>query len=614
MCGILGILDTSNNLSEEYFSSVLSRFRHRGPDQSATKRYKNGLLFGHNRLSIQDLSIHGRQPMSSYNRRYHIVYNGEIYNVKDLISTHLAEVSFKSTSDTEVLLALMQKYNDLSFVIKLLRGMFAIAIFDEQENKLYLARDPFGEKPLYYYCVDGKSDFCFSSSLQAVRHLTQQSALNSNAVYDFLAYGYVRGNKSIYESIESLQPGHYLSVDLSSSVTTVTRYHEIAYDTRAPNVRDFSSLVDEIDTQLNSVVRESLIADVEVGTFLSGGVDSSLITAIASRHAGSLNTFSVGFLEKKYDESGHAAAVARHLGVKHTAITATSENCFEILKALPRAYEEPFADSSQVPTMLVSSLAKQHVSVCLTGDGADELFYGYDRYRQFSLLERIRKRIPTVLLPALAQALQTESMIRLFQGRRILGREISRSLFTKTATVLTETSLECRYDKTLQRNYSCATANLNINSWEDPRIFDVHAYLPSDILVKVDRAAMYYSLETRAPFLNPIISNLAFCRQHNDQIHGRYRKDALRLVLSRYLPIDLFERQKAGFSMPIGDWVRAGWKEYVADIYGTNSMLDAYVPKAAQQKILSDVLEGKDDDIYRLWDIFIFKQWEQEYA
>lgn len=613
MCGILGSINAYERINSIKFLDILNKFKHRGPDQYGTKLFCNNLIIGHNRLSIQDLSENGKQPMASKSKRYHIVFNGEIYNANSLAQRYLKHYTRQSSTDTEIILALLETYNDVKLVLRMLEGMFAFAIYDEFTNRLHLARDPFGEKPLFYSHDAKNLQFHFSSSIHAVSELTKQRNYDQKAIIDYLSYGYIRDNKTVYTGIKELQPGHLLDINLSNYESKIQRFFELKYDEPIASGVLRSDLKEHLHQTLRTVIKETLVADVEVGTFLSGGIDSSLVTALVARENPNVKTFSVGFEEKAFDESEYARQVANTLGVPHVAITANARNCLEILKNIPYAFEQPFADSSQVPTMLVSSIAKEHVSVCLTGDGADELFFGYDRYRQMAELEKLRRMVPSLFIPLVNKLIRSQFFTSMYSNRQIFERTLTKSLMYKIANTLEENDAEKRYYLSLSRTMEYRPEKLSKLQNPDLRLLDLLGYLPSDILVKVDRAAMFYSLETRAPFLNPKIAEIAFSKQHNNMINSKYKKDILKDILSDYIPRKLFERKKAGFSMPIGQWIRGPWREYVTDVMNTKSEIDNYVSEIKQREVLENILKGNDNDIYHLWDLFIFKQWELVY-
>jgi asparagine synthase (glutamine-hydrolysing) len=617
---------------------------HRGPDDSGKyAEPRVGLGLGHRRLAVLDLSPAGAQPMRSPDGRYVLVHNGEIYNFREL-RAELEKAGgeflpWRSDSDTEVILAAVTAWGIRQTLTRLI-GMFAFALWDCQENTLYLARDRMGEKPLYYGRA-GKA-LLFASELKAVRAFPGfEARLDMEALSQYLRFQYVPEPRSIYEGVSKLMPGHLLALtpDMAhlpepEPYWTLSRAVERAQE--EPFTGNPVSAATQLDTLLRSVVKNQMLSDVPLGCLLSGGIDSSLVTALMQAEADrQVKSFTIGYEETAYDESGQARGVAEHLGTEHTELIATPDHALDLIEHLPDIYDEPFADASQLPTLLVSRLTREHVTVCLTGDGGDEVFAGYNRHFWVpALWERIR------ILPQGVRAVAAETA-------RIVPPHMYDALFRslhdllpsaaqvttpghkvhKLADVLSATSPEDLYkrlcttwprpDRLLPGTTEPPSPLDLPDSWplqsEITRwmqYLDATTYLPGDILHKVDRATMSVALESRAPFLDHRVIEFAWRLPVDMLVQGRQGKRILRDILGRYVPGHLIDRPKAGFGVPLDQWLRGPLKDWATDLL-SNDRLDAQglFNSTMVDGQLCAHLRGTKDNQYRLWNMLMFQAW-----
>jgi asparagine synthase (glutamine-hydrolysing) len=583
MCGIAGFIDTDMSLDykKKSLSLMLQTILHRGPDDAGTwLDVPHGVALGHRRLSIVDLSPAGHQPMTSACGRYVIIFNGEIYNhqtlrknvlyrpssVREQLSkTDLSDTVWRGHSDTETLLACFTAWG-IEKTLQATVGMFAIALWDKQTITLTLARDRIGEKPLYYGWQNGA--FLFGSELKALRqHPSFNGQTDWHAASTFLRLNYIPAPSSIYQGIFKLVPGSYLQLkpaDIAQKILPApVPYWSLAQAAQQgqqhPFKGSFNDAVDALEVLVRQSVQLQSVADVPVGAFLSGGIDSSTVVAMMqSATTSKVTTFSIGMPDAKMDESKHAAAVARHLGTKHVEHVIHAHEALELIPRLSQIWDEPFADSSQIPTYLVSKLAKQHVSVALSGDGGDEFFLGYPQYALYQKLWRLRclGKLPwqtafNLVGPyagnTFASTVLTRSKSVVKAWRQPNAQMLNRDWFDRfrQGTVpITEQKGVAMLDFPLQ-DVAATTAAL----------WDAGTYLPDDIMVKVDRAAMANSLETRAPLLDHRIAEFAYSLPLEYKLTGSVGKKVLREVLYRHVPRQIVDRPKMGFSIPIGDWL-----------------------------------------------------------
>lgn len=652
MCGITGFLNPAPLHSEIELQATIRRMSetllHRGPDDEGMWVDAGaGLALGFRRLSIIDLTPEGHQPMTSKCGRYVLIFNGEIYNFKELRSEiEDAGHSFCGHSDTEVMLAAFSMWGFES-AIRRFNGMFAFALWDRKERILYLTRDRLGEKPLYYG-FSGRT-FLFGSELKALKaHKDFSSEINRDALALFLRYNYIPAPFSIYRGIFKLPPGTYISLNeraIASGQPASPQAYWSAREVAEGGVAEpyqgtEMQAITELEALLSDAVGLRMVADVPLGAFLSGGVDSSTIVALMQAQSSQpVKTFSIGFTEEAYDEARHARRVAEHLKTHHTELYVTPEDAMAVIPRLPAIYDEPFSDSSQIPTFLVSQLARRHVTVSLSGDGGDELFAGYNRYL---LGESVWNKIgwmPKGSRAVAASALTTVSprtWDRAFTGLKPflpsrLQQRAPGDRLHKLAEMLTVPDAEAMY--------------MNIVShWKDPAALvpgaveppitltdarqwaslpqftqrmmylDTVTYLPDDILVKVDRASMAVSLEARVPFLDHRVVEFSWRMPLDMKIRAGQSKWPLRQILYRHVPRELIERPKMGFGIPIGEWLRGplrDWAEALLDErrFAREGFLNA---RPIRQK-WHEHLSGARNWQYYIWDVLMFQGWlEQE--
>ena len=569
MCGLTGFAGVPRSADElrANVRAMSDAIVHRGPDDSG--EYvddANGIAFGFRRLSIVDLSEAGHQPMTSASGRFVMMFNGEVYNYEairaELRAAGLAP-EFRGHSDTEVMLAAFEAWG-IEAAVRRFVGMFAIALWDRNEKVLHLVRDRMGVKPMYYG-FSGPT-FLFGSELKALRrHPDFNGRVDRTAVAAYLRYLYVPAPLSIYEGIHKQMPGTIVTLR-GGTRGVQTRTYWSAADAAAQGIAnrfrgDEIEAADALDGLLRDAVALRMVADVPLGVFLSGGVDSSLVTALMQVQASQpVKTFTIGFEEGAYDEATYAAAIAKHLGTAHTELYVTPADAMNVIPSLPEMYDEPFADSSQIPTYLVSKMARQYVTVSLSGEGGDEVFGGYRRYFEGQRLLRTFGRVPSPLRRLLGRgvlAVPSRAWDRVLKQGGTQMQKLGRAL----------QNLDDLYFE-LVGHWRNVDAPRPSSSIADPiermMYFDQITYLPDDILAKVDRASMAASLEAREPLLDHRVVELAWTLPLSMKVQGGQGKRILRRVLDRYVPRELIERPKMGFKVPIDTWLRGplrGWAE-----------------------------------------------------
>ncbi len=645
MCGIAGIFDPAASTSADRLgalvSAMASSLEHRGPDASGVWVDADaGVALGYRRLAVIDLGPGGAQPMVSSGGRWVVVYNGEIYNHRELRRRlQRAGTRFHGESDTEVLVAAVERWG-VDRALDACEGMFAAALWDRRERELHLVRDRFGEKPLYYGWVGGM--FAFGSELKAMCTLPGFNAeLDRRAVARYLRHNCIPAPDTIWRGVRKLLPGHLVTLRApTQGVLPEQRRYWSAADAVArarqhPLAVSDVEMTDQLEAALSDAVAARMVADVPVGAFLSGGIDSSTIVALMQRHASApVRTFTVGFSDRSFDESAEAAAVAAHLGTDHTAVHVGDAQAVEVIAKLPEIWDEPFSDVSQIPTYLVSGVAAGQVTVSLSGDGGDELFAGYNRH---AWLDRVWGRAAVV--PAGARRSAASVLGRIppaaiegaARATRILPvrwqvRNPSDKV-AKLARVLAASDPEDAY-RALTTHWSDADSMVLGNDHRDTPDertrspvfgsgiteemlwFDLVRYLPDDILTKLDRAAMAVSLETRAPFLDRRLLDLAWSLPLAAKLRGGQTKWLLRQVLERHVPAALVERPKMGFGLPIGPWLRgalAPWAEHLLDErrLRAQGLLDPVPIRRAWDLHRT----GRRDLGYELWDVLVLQSW-----
>lgn len=631
MCGITGFWDLSGQLSDEKMQLVVKqmsdRLLHRGPDDGGGwVDVRARIALGHRRLSILDLSAQGHQPMHSKSDRYTIVFNGEIYNFLEL-RQNLASLGhkFRGNSDTEVMLASFSQWGVVSAVDRL-TGMFAFGLWDKQEQVLYLGRDRLGEKPLYYGWVG--DTFLFGSELKALKAYPEwHGEIDRKAIALLMRHSYIPEPYSIYQNIYKLPPGTLLTVDGGNKSLIPVPYWSVKSVVKAGTARPFSGseteAINQLDSLLHDVVGDQMVADVPLGAFLSGGIDSSCIVALMQVQSNrQVKTFSIGFNEDAYNEAQYAKAVAQHLGTEHTELYVTAKEAINVIPKLPTLYDEPFADPSQIPTFLVAQLARQQVTVSLSGDGADELFGGYDRYfRGRSIWQKIGW-MPQSWRKAISQCLNILSPQTLYQSSNKLQKLAQALAAEHPEAIYRELVSHWKQPELLVIGASePITALNNPQLWVDLPDFtsrmmylDSVTYLPSDILTKVDRATMGMSLEVRVPFLDRRVVEFAWQIPPSMKIRNNQGKWLLHQVLYKYVPPSLVERPKMGFGVPIEDWLRGSLRDWAESLLNESRLQQEgfFQPQPIRQKWLEH-LSGKQNWQYYLWDVLMFQSWlEQE--
>ena len=651
MCGIAGFLSTPCPKSEEIVDrarTMAQALVHRGPDDAGVWQDTDiCIALAHRRLSILDLSPAGHQPMHSACGRFVLVFNGEIYNhlsLRNQLERDGYSYGWRGHSDTETLLAGFVVWG-VADTLQRAVGMFAFALWDTIQRTLTLARDRFGEKPLYYGWAGTGADkaFLFGSELKALRAYPGfDNPINRGALGLYMQYAAVPAPYSIYENIYKLQPGYLLTLraeDMVRQTVYLEPYWRLV-DAVSHGQADLITNEAEALSLLDAALRESVaiqaVADVPLGAFLSGGIDSSLIVALMQTQSKRpVQTFTVGFDESGFDESPHALAVARHLGTDHHAVRVTSDDARSVIPLLPRLYDEPFADSSQIPTYLVCKAARQNVTVALSGDAGDELFGGYNRY---FWAERIWKQIALLPLP-LRQAFSTiiqriptdawDRFGRILPGSHGIARlgdkayklahrmKTVKSLDDLYRSLVTDWPLDAAIVKGathLATQLDNANLVAGISDAEHRMmLWDSLTYLPDDILTKVDRAAMGVSLETRVPFLDHRVAELAWRLPLNMKIRGGVGKWALRQVLYNYVPSQLIERPKAGFGIPVGQWLRGPLREWAETLLDERRLeQEGYLNPKPIREIWQQHLSGRHDWTVRLWTVLMFQAWLEE--
>jgi asparagine synthase (glutamine-hydrolysing) len=619
MCGLAGLWSEGEPGGEQLAGTakaMAATLSHRGPDHAdAWADARGGVALAHRRLSVLDLSSQGHQPMRSADGRFVIVYNGEIYNHEALRSQLEREgraPAWRGHSDTEVFLAAVTAWG-FERALQALTGMFALAVWDARERELLLARDRMGEKPLYYGRVAGA--FAFASELKAFRACRGFSRrVDRQALALYARYAYVPAPWSIYEGVRKLPPGTWLALgaaDLAARrLPEPRRYWSLAAAVERGQASCFrggeGEAVQELERVLSAAVRRQIIADVPVGAFLSGGVDSSCVVALMQQAGdGPARTFTIGFRESKYDEARHAAAIARHLGTSHTELYVTPREALDVIPRLPETYDEPFADSSQIPTSLVARLARQHVTVSLSGDGGDELFGGYNRYVWGPRLARL----PALLRGPAARALSGVAASGPQKLARALGAANGEALYEGLASFWAEGSPVREAPPVPSVGERCASLQ-SLSLAERMMYWDAATYLPDDILAKVDRAAMAVSLETRVPMLDHEVVEFAWRLPPAMRVRAGRTKPLLRRLLERHVPRKLFERPKMGFAVPLEHWLRGplrGWAESL--LAEPRLEREGWFDAARVRAAWREHLEGRRERQHDLWIVLMFQAW-----
>ena len=641
MCGIVGCIAQSHTtLLDVFLKNSIASLRHRGPDSEGKwLDLSTGIGLGHTRLSIQDVSAAGNQPMHSHCGRYVITFNGEIYNHLELRKILSSRINrWSGGSDTETLLGCIATWG-LEKTLDQVVGMFAFAIWDRQEQRLTIAQDRLGEKPLYYGYVG--SDFVFASEIHVFKHHPAwNKTIDRKALAELLRYNYIPSPATIFRDIKKLRPGTFLNYDPSTKNSTIKAFWSVQdMAVSAQNQKNHYSsdaeYTNELDRRLRTAVASQMIADVPLGAFLSGGIDSAAIVAtMQSLSSQPIKTFTIGFNEKSYNEAEQAKAVANHLGTDHTELYVSSSDVLEVIPKLHKLYTEPFADSSQIPTYLVSRLAKQSVKVALSGDGGDEVFGGYNRYLTMnSYWPKIRKTpaairslVSTFLASIPSDAIDhLSTYLNSVSSQKYQIRNASDKV-RKLASILEADDPNDFYDQLVSQwrspesvvtgvdhqMFGQAASRLDsiYDDIERMMLSDQVSYLPDDILVKVDRAAMGASLETRTPFLDHRLVEFSWNLPLHMKIRNGQGKWLLRQLVCKHIPRALVERPKTGFAIPIDLWLKGPLREWAEELLDENRLNDeGYFYAEPIRKKWQEHLSGKCNWQHHLWSVLMFQSW-----
>ena len=624
MCGICGYV-SRKNITAEQLKRMNDTMCHRGPDDSGEEIYEmpDGWQVGlaQRRLSILDLSKLGHQPMHSADRSVSVVYNGEIYNYREL-REELADYPFRSNCDTEVIIAAYLKWGIRC--VERFNGMFAIALYDRRTQDVYLVRDRIGKKPLYYWYEE--ENLVFASELKPIMNCPGFAArIETGILPRYLFHQYINAPESIYRNVYKLEPGTALR--FSRGTIRKWKYWSVRkayHEAQAEPVEDYREAKERLKELLRKSVRARMIADVPLGTFLSGGYDSSLVTAIAQECSESpVKTFSIGFHEERYNEAKYAKAVAEYLGTEHTELYIDEQDMFDLVDSIPQYYDEPFADSSQIATMMVSGLAREHVTVALSGDGGDEFFCGYNIYENVRLAQRLDVLGAAVhgisSLPVLRRA-QIESRLP-FKVRVIAGnrdRESKTQFGADSYPAMARAMVKDREDAAFRPVHYPIESRYQVRDWQIRRmLLDMDTYLPGDILCKVDRASMKYSLEARCPILDKDVMEFSYRIPHAFKYKDGDKKHILKDIAYDYIPKELLDRPKVGFGVPIDAWLRGPLRDRLIDyssydFLARQDIFDAeYVSDMIGRYLeTGDAGPATGANYSKLaWSFFVFQQW-----
>ncbi len=637
MCGIAGLIRFGER-SEENIERMKERMLHRGPDAGGTWKSDDGeVVLGHRRLAIVDLSETGAQPMLSHSGRFAMVYNGEIYNHRELRQRLLDEKkvsAFRGTSDSEVMLEAFEAYGTAE-ALQFMKGMFAVALYDREEKKLQLFRDRIGEKPLYYGFVPGSSGgkaFAFASDLGCIACLDGfDLPVEQGVLPIYFTHGYIPAPYTIYKGIRKLTPGRILTIrapftEAEISEETYWSVEEAALrGTKNPFKGSFEEASQELERLMRASIRDQMVADVPVGAFLSAGIDSSTIVSLMQAESpGSVRSFTIGMEDPKYNEAEVAAQIAQHLGTQHTEMYITDQDAKAVIPLLPKMFAEPFADSSQIPTYLVSRMTRQHVTVSLSGDAGDELFCGYTSYASVERIWGKLSRIPAPLRkPASGIVLHSPLVkkdIYRIKGK-LLGAAGPEEIYRLSHETDPLTAKIALVGNALPYAYTLTGQDVLGEVNRDVMLMDMKMYHPDDILVKVDRTAMAVSLETRVPLLDKDIVEFAwtlpidYLRSGAGEASrdGKHGKRILRDILYRHVPRELVDRPKKGFSIPISKWLKEpelrAWAEELLDPAAIKAQ--GYLDADVVHRIWTDFTEH---GIWRIqiWYLLMFQAWVKQ--
>lgn len=644
MCGIAGFLaGPALRSSPDQLKSIANAMdlslEHRGPDgHDVWIDADAGAVLVHRRLAIVDLSPAGHQPMHSADGRYVISYNGEVYSHLAIrADIEATGHTFRGHSDTEVILEAVARYGVAATAARLI-GMFAFAIWDKKDRTLTLVRDRLGIKPVYWTKIDGL--FAFASELKALRqHPGWTPRIRPEAVASFMRHNYIPAPHTIYQGVFKLEPGMILTLPWGGEPLQEKFWdaRKIAIDgIRNPLKESDGALTDRLEALLIDAVGKRMMADVPLGAFLSGGIDSSTVVALMkAANSGPVKTFSIGFEQAAFNEAHHAAAIARHLGTDHTELTVTSREALDVVPRLADMFDEPFADSSQIPTYLVSAMTRKHVTVALSGDGGDELFAGYNRYQLTSRSWRLLSLMPGFARNAVASALTSQATERWDKLATRLPRNLAPPQFGdkvhKAASVLTLNDADAIYRR-LVSHWEPGELMPSVAEVDGPlqdlsiredfpdlldrmQFLDLVTYLPDDILTKVDRCSMAIALEARVPLLDHRVVELVWRLPHSAKIRGSVTKWLLRQVLYRHVPRELVERPKMGFGVPLAEWLRGPLRDWAENLLSEKRLAETGLFDVALiRRYWSEHLSGSRNWQYLLWDLLMFESWRERWG
>lgn len=633
MCGIAGFIDFNKNSTEAILADMACAVSHRGPDGQGvyfTQQQDAAIGLGHRRLSIIDLSSAANQPM--HYDGLHMIFNGEIYNYAE-VRQELSDKGhqFSTHSDTEVILHSWREWG--AAAIDRWHGMFAIALYDEKKNELICIRDRAGVKPYYYSWINGL--FLFASELKSItKHPQFKKDINRDAVASYLQYGYVSHPHCIYNNTFKIQPGHYLRMDLTSRKMETVQYWNV-YDYYNKPKLDISlpDAINETEKILVKAFQYRMVADVPVGVFLSGGYDSSCVTALLQKNnTEKIKTFTIGMTDEKLNEAPFAREIAARLGTDHTEYYCTPEEALDIIPQLPHFYDEPFADSSAIPTILVSRLARKKVTVALSADAGDEIFAGYNRYdyiaRYGNKLSAIPKPLRKMAVAAMEQV--SSESIPYFRNKQnfhsrydklknLLADPSPSVLLKNLSQVFSDKEIDAIFKEPVQELATAHNSTELVKGYDDPLAYmmaiDYQTYMVDDILQKVDRATMSVSLEGREPFLDQDIIEWAAQLPSDYKYHNGTKKYILREIVHRHLPKEIMERPKMGFGIPIDTWLANELKELVED-YLSEDALKAhglFNVKAVRQ-IVQEFFNGRKEKHLKIWYLLMFQMWYKQWV
>lgn len=623
MCGIAGICNFRGNGIDDILN-MNQKMIHRGPDAGDYWMDDNEkVVFGHRRLSIVDLSSNGAQPMISKNDRYVICFNGEIYNYQEVAKSMEAEghkLRLRGTSDTEVLLEAFEYYGIVNTLSKI-KGMFAIALYDREEKKIYLIRDRVGEKPLYFGMVNGS--FAFASDVECIKSIKGfNNEINTDVMSLYFQHGYIPAPYSIYRGVYKLEPGQVLTLDIQTLQYRTSTYWSMKDVAKSGQANQFTGSEEEATNQLEILLKQAIsgqmVADVPLGAFLSGGIDSALVVSLMqSLTKDKIKTFTIGFDVDKYNEAEYAKEIAKHLGTEHTELYIGQNDAFQVMQHMVEAYTEPFADSSQIPTMLVSKMTREHVTVSLSGDAGDELFCGYNTYgvaeREMNSLEQRFSLIPKYFKHKIGNASQNLSGANskvLYKMGNYLTIDNEEQAHARMGLEDSRTAYMAKNRIVLPSQNTSYEAGFLKGPVNNLMLMDMMQYHPDDILAKVDRAGMFYSLETRIPLLDKDVVEFAWQLPLNYKYSENVTKRVLRNILYKYVPQQMMERPKKGFSIPLGSWMSEGsMKIWAEDILhdGRRELSNILNIKVIDSMWKDFTINGKWTE--KLWYVLMMEQW-----